>query len=109
MSGCWRLRFDLPASTQALDETCTQVRARLVEDGLAGEWFALALLLRESLNNAVLHGSASDSSRAIACEVRRGRVWWTLVVEDGGEGFAWLRRRAVDDDAEHGRGLQILG
>jgi len=103
------IRFKIPASLAAVDELCVRARSWLQKNGLEADWFATAMLLRESLNNAVIHGSRSDPTLCVHGELRRGRRWLSISVEDGGTGFNWACRRKVrahKDDA-NGRGLEI--
>ncbi|MFZ0927775.1 MAG: ATP-binding protein [Syntrophobacteraceae bacterium] len=103
------VRFEIPATSHAIDELCARARSWIQENGLEKDWFAMAMLLRESLNNAVIHGSQNDPALYVHCEVWRGRRWLSISVEDGGSGFNWARQRkhvAHKEDTD-GRGLAI--
>jgi serine/threonine-protein kinase RsbW len=103
------IRFKIPATLSAIDELCARARSWLQENGLEKEWFAITMLLRESLNNAVIHGCREDPAVCIHCELARGRKWLSILVEDGGPGYDWANRRnqrACHEDAD-GRGLEI--
>ncbi len=103
------VRFRIPATLSAVDELCICARSWVLENGLEKDWFAVAMLLRESLNNAVVHGSQSDPALCVCCELKCGRRWLTITVEDCGCGFNWARlvkHRAHCEDT-NGRGLQI--
>jgi anti-sigma regulatory factor (Ser/Thr protein kinase) len=100
------LLYELPATTASVDRVCREVDRWLKEIGLEAESFAMAMLLHDSLNNAVLHGG---SGRRVRCAVGRVRTWLQIEVEDDGPGFDWRARldcRAAPDEC-HGRGLQI--
>ncbi len=99
----------MASTLNAVDELCERARAWLRESGLEQDWFAVGLLLRESLNNAVVHGNRCDPGLHVDFELRRGRRWLSITVADSGEGFAWTRcrkHRACCEDT-CGRGLEI--
>ncbi len=103
------LVYDLPATATAVDRVCREVQAALSAERLASECFPMTMLLRESLNNAVIHGNRGARPGRMRCRVVVGRVWLQVVVEDDGPGFDWRDRlgcRATVDEC-HGRGLQI--
>ncbi len=103
------IRFEIPATSAAIDDLCIRARAWLVENGLDRDWFATEMLLRESLNNAVIHGSGNDPILHVNCELRCKCGWLSILVEDGGSGFDWACRQKHYARAEEkgGRGLQI--
>jgi serine/threonine-protein kinase RsbW len=105
-----RLEATLPASVAAIDGACATAMALLTEHGLDEHAFAVELLLREALTNAIIHGSKSDPSRTVRLSFAIGRDWAVLKVEDDGPGFDWRTRTAtsVDDEATHGRGVSIF-
>ena len=103
------IRFNIPATLAAIDQLCVRARSWLHENDLEEEWFAMTMLLRESLNNAVVHGCCEDSDMCIHCELRLGRKWLSILVDDGGPGYDWANRRkqrACNEDV-NGRGLEI--
>ncbi len=71
--------------------------------------FAVELLARESLNNAVTHVNRSFADKKMRLDLRVGRKWVRLQVADEGPGFDWreARRRHCRLDSESGRGLTI--
>lgn len=103
------LRRVIPSRLKAVDALCLELRGLLRDSGLAAESFAVELLARESLNNAVIHGNRRNPAKRVACELRIGRVWIRLAVADQGPGFDWaaMRRARREDSAESGRGLPI--
>lgn len=92
------------------DSLCRSLRNLLNEAGLAAKSFAVELLARESLNNAVIHVDRNVVDTAIRLELRVGRKWIRLQVGDGGAGFNWrkARRRQCEVEAESGRGLALF-
>jgi serine/threonine-protein kinase RsbW len=103
------LCLQAPSTPGAIDALCVRARSWLREKGLESDWFAVSLLLRESLNNAVLHGNRNDPELCVDCELRLGRRWLSISVGDSGAGFAWARRRKHRARCEDtsGRGLEI--
>ena len=93
-----------------VDGLCLSIRMWLNQAGLTTECFAVELLARESLNNAVIHGNAGYADRAIRLELCVGRKWIRLRVTDEGPGFDWrkARRRRSELEAESGRGLALF-
>ena len=102
-------RHTLPSRLHAVDECCRLTEIHLSECGLSTHAFSVLLLMREALNNAVLHGNGIDSDRVVRVRVYCGKRWITLHVEDEGEGFDWktgLGRVGGETDTD-GRGLAL--
>jgi serine/threonine-protein kinase RsbW len=105
------LSLDFPSSFEEVDRVCAEVQRVLKEKGLAGSIFGLQLLMREALNNAVVHGNKKDSRKRVICQVLGGEgPSVTIAVEDEGEGFDWRRQleNEMDEEAGSGRGLPIM-
>lgn len=103
------LRLKMPSTLAAIDQLCALARPWLEENGLHEDWFAVMLLLRESLNNAVKHGNGSDPALLVDCRLRKGPRWLDISVGDCGAGFDWERfstHQACCADT-CGRGLEI--
>jgi serine/threonine-protein kinase RsbW len=103
------LAFEIAATPTAVDALCARAEAWLAESGLGKESFPLTMLLREGLNNSMLHGCDSNPNAQIRCHLQRGRKWLKITIEDDGPGFDWAARqecRAGIEDC-HGRGLEI--
>lgn len=102
-------KFVIPATASAIDGVCDLVKSRLHEKGYDKEWFATAMLLREGLNNAMIHGYNNDSQGQIRCKVVIGDEWLRIRIEDDGAGFNWLgsREEVVDEMDTSGRGIII--
>lgn len=94
---------------EAVDAVCREVRSFLSANGLTSKSFAVELLTRESLNNAVLHGNRKQAAKKASLELRLGRRWLRLQITDEGPGFNWRKVRAagIDVAAVSGRGLLI--
>lgn len=104
----WQLAAALPATTQAVESFCLEVRHRLKGCVSAADWYAVELLLREALTNAVLHGDPGSSGQ-VSCEVTVRKRLARLIVADEGRGFDWRRAlsAAAPDTATSGRGVKI--
>jgi serine/threonine-protein kinase RsbW len=107
--GAAATRHSIPSDLSEVDGVCREVRALLERQGVANRSFAVDLLLREFLNNAILHGNRSDTRKRVQAAVRVGRKWIVMWIADEGPGFDWRAKRLVpaDDDAASGRGLAI--
>ena len=105
------LQREIPAVPGEVDAICLQLRSLLAEDRALAQLdrFAVELLAREALSNAVRHGCGSDPSKKVVFECRLGHRSVVLKVADDGNGFDWRSGldRPPDDEASHGRGLQL--
>ena len=104
------IRAALPATWEAAEGFLGDFREWCACLPDTADRFAAELLLREALNNAVLHGSGGNSSRQVRCVARivAGRL--SITVADGGKGFDWRAaqaRRAAADSCS-GRGMEIF-
>lgn len=99
----------LPSRPEAADAVCLELRAFLQATVRAAEAFAVELLAREALNNAILHGNQNQPAKTARLEFHLGRRWLRLQVTDEGPGFNWraARRSVPEDDTTSGRGLAI--
>lgn len=70
----------------------------------------MELLAREALNNAILHGNRNRPGKTARLDLRLGRRWMRMQVEDEGDGFNWraVRFRVPDNSDTSGRGLSII-
>jgi serine/threonine-protein kinase RsbW len=99
-----------PADLARVDEFCSVLRSRMAGAGWEHELFTTELVLREILNNAVIHGSRSDPECRVCCAVQIQSDTLSIEVIDEGKGFDRRRRPAPQGPtpAESGRGLSIL-
>ncbi|MBF0379132.1 MAG: ATP-binding protein [Desulfamplus sp.] len=81
---------------------------------LRSNLFAIQLVMREGLTNAVRHGNCFNAAKIVRCYVKIDKNQMLIVeIEDQGEGFNWKREQTkdikdLDDDSDHGRGLMIM-
>ena len=99
-----------PASTENVELFIAGLHDFLAEKNLGGLAFDMELLARESLGNAVQHGSLGDSSRTIQASLRLDPGMLVLVVRDEGPGWDWrnMTTTPADPVRETGRGLFII-
>jgi len=100
----------LSASLVNVDRFCGEMRRLMDTKGLERHHFAVQLLVREALNNAVIHGCRNDRTKVIDTVLVIDDDTLTLEVADPGEGFKWKEymERGNDDLAHFGRGLEIF-
>jgi serine/threonine-protein kinase RsbW len=94
-----------------LDRVCEEVKKMSTENGFARSSFVIQLLLREILNNAVLHGSKGNPEKRVKCQVSwDDNNGMKIAGEDQGDGFEWRRYvgRKVSSHTSSGRGIAIM-
>lgn len=104
------VRLSIPAEVEAIDRACGELRAGILADLNSADRFAVELLVREALSNAVFHGARQRRSKGIQFEMRRVAGGVVIRVSDGGEGFDWRSgsKSREQPKEEYGRGLEIL-
>jgi len=105
------LYFTFPARLETVDRVCKQVEAMLKQKGLEQDIFDVQLLIREVLNNCVIHGCGMDPDKDVYMECLLGGDSICIQVEDPGEGFDWketLNSCLPEDTCINGRGLDIV-
>ncbi len=92
-----------------LDSLCSRAKTMMETRGECEHAFAVDLLLREFVNNAILHGHRGETDRQATVLLKVSRDWIKIQVTDQGPGFDWRARKKVppDTDATSGRGLAI--
>ncbi len=92
-----------------LDAFCADARTLLENLGESAQAFAVDLLLREFVNNALLHGHKSAADKKAKVLLCDRRSWIKIRITDEGPGFNWREKKKnmPDDAATSGRGLAI--
>ena len=97
----------------SLDEVVIQVGRIILQldDHLQNyNRFVLDLVLRETLNNAVIHGNGNDPEKYVKLSLGIVAEDFVIVVEDQGSGFEW--QQVIHGEAkpyeDHGRGYPIF-
>lgn len=106
------LCLTIPSSVAAIEQVCEQIRSLLARRHLADMEFAVEILARECLNNAILHGNHGIPDARVRFGMRVGRKLICLRVTDQGPGFDWrsaVRHSLPSDSAVEGRGLMVAG
>jgi serine/threonine-protein kinase RsbW len=106
---CW-----MPSKIQAISPLVDRLM-RLIEGSqcVPGDEFDVELVLREALENAVLHGNQEDPGKKVHIRCRCGPGnEITIVVTDQGRGFDFGKivgnGFTLDPAADHGRGIQLM-
>jgi serine/threonine-protein kinase RsbW len=97
-----------------IDAVCEQTSRYLCSTikGIDTQLFAINLVIREGLTNAVRHGNAGDPQKKVqfilTCAEQSNIK---LVIEDEGDGFDWKKQQsaACIEEEDHGRGIPIMG
>lgn len=104
-----RIEIRMSATPEGVVRTDVRLRGYLANRLIPVDVFAVRILAREALLNAVTHGSGGDPGRLIRFAVDVGAEHLFLEVEDSGEGFDWRSRpRDFDSLALQGRGLYLM-
>ena len=103
------LRRVIRSRPTEVDTVCLEIRAFMAASGLTVRSFAVELIARECLNNAVLHGNQQHADKNVRLELHWGRRWLRLQIADEGAGFNWrtARGRPAEASAVSGRGRAI--
>lgn len=108
-----KLHIRFPSFLKYIDQTCTVVGRFLAskQEGIDPHMFAINLILREGLTNAVRHGNKNDPDKLVdvQLEIDRGnRI--IIKIADQGDGFDWKKQQCplVPEEADHGRGIRIM-
>jgi anti-sigma regulatory factor (Ser/Thr protein kinase) len=99
----------IPSQMADADVLCLKIRNLLQSSGHSPACFAVELLARECLANAINHGNKKHSDKSVSLRLSVGPVWIRLEVVDEGLGFPW--RKASRDNTSltacSGRGLGL--
>jgi serine/threonine-protein kinase RsbW len=106
----YQLSWKYPAVLKNVELVCSDVAQVLEKHSLnKKDLFAIELLLREALNNAVLHGCDESPLLSFSCRLMFSERELTIEVCDDGLGFDWRRKleSIPAHSDESGRGLSI--
>ncbi len=98
------------AELRNVDRVAESTTQFLSEENLQKHSFAVVLVLRELLNNAVIYGSGSNSSKTVRYRLELKEPHLVMAVADEGQGFDWQAAQAIEVElsSEQGRGQLIL-
>ncbi len=102
------MRFS--ATLENVDAACSDISKMFADRRIGASAFAAELLMREALNNAVLHGSRSDATKTVECSMKFDQEYLVIEVHDEGDGFRWQTaiQETMKTAALSGRGLPIM-
>lgn len=107
------IRFVFSSTMHHIDKVCERVsqHLRFIMPGIGKHLFAIHLVVREGLTNAVRHGNGGDPEKLVRFELRidEGETV-RMRIEDQGEGFDWRGHRtdSLPEGEDHGRGIIIM-
>ena len=106
------ITLENPATLVGIDTMCRRGLMFFLEQPIHSKRkssFAVELLIREALTNAVLHGSGCEPSRRVILRLTVDQEGVTIEVSDEGPGFDWRSAlaRPMVTLYESGRGLTI--
>ncbi len=104
------MRAMMPATLPAMEAFCRDFRAQCCGSLRSGDRFAVELLLREALSNALCHGCGQEETGRIQCIVRLTRRCLVMLIADNGRGFDWRAAwgRRTPTISTTGRGMHIF-
>jgi serine/threonine-protein kinase RsbW len=104
------LCLTIPSRLAAIETVCEQIRGLLGKRHLQDVEFAVEILARECLNNAILHGNSGLENARVRFGMRIGKRLICLRVTDQGPGFDWrrmVRHGLPEETSVQGRGLAV--
>ncbi len=105
-----KVQMRMPAVLEDIDELDDRVVAYLTARRVPVDIFAVRILLREALMNAVIHGSGKDTRKIVHAELELDSEGLTLLIRDSGCGFDWQAHAGQFNvlDGDGGRGVALL-
>lgn len=104
-----RIQLRMSATLENVEAADDLLAAYLDARQVPVDLFAIRILLREGLCNAVIHGSGKDPDKIVRLEARTDSTSLTLTIEDSGPGFDWLgRAQPLDVVGDGGRGVPLM-
>jgi len=105
------LTIKFPSRVEVINHVEDETRGFLERMGLSHEAFAVCLVMREGLTNAVKHGNRCDPAKNVTYTVKCSDNTLVIEIEDEGEGFDWRAIPEPEGDninSDHGRGIIIM-
>ena len=106
-----KFNITLPASLNEVDKVLTITMDFLKGNSICGNLFVYNYILREALNNAVLHGCHQDISKTITVNLQLSPKSLDVSIKDDGHGFDWkplMGKQLVAPESTHGRGIYSM-
>ena len=101
--------LEMDTDLRNVDRCVERIREFLEKREAQGHLFALTLLAREALNNAMIHGNAQDPDKHVRFSFRACEDGFDLEIGDDGPGFDWKARVGTSSNLDdvRGRGHEI--
>jgi serine/threonine-protein kinase RsbW len=105
-----KLTLYFSSSFEGVDRAVKEALAFLKPKELKVDPFAIHLVLREGLTNAVEHGNQNNPARPVYCGVEVDTAYLAITIEDEGEGFNWqqVMNKEPEENSPCGRGLLLM-
>ena len=105
-----RITAVFSAAFENIDILCGEIGRMIDATGLSNHLFSLQLVIREAVNNAIVHGSGSDPAKTIKVVFHVGENEVSISVQDQGTGFDWRsqREKVVAPLVTSGRGMELM-
>jgi serine/threonine-protein kinase RsbW len=105
--------FTFSSTMENIDEVCEKTMSYLESAimGIQNQVFAINLVLREGLTNAVRHGNANNPEKLVMFDLTiTDSDFIKIAIEDQGDGFDWQNHQTKElpDQEDHGRGIIIM-
>lgn len=106
------ITIKLPSTLKNIDLTSNEMKLFLskMEITDSADVFAIDLVMREGMTNAVRHGSKGNPDKIIKFTLEYKNKTLVMEIEDEGDGFNWQNQKNneanIEDD--HGRGFSIM-
>jgi serine/threonine-protein kinase RsbW len=105
--------FTFSSTMGNVDEVCEKTMSYLESAimGIQNQVFAINLVLREGLTNAVRHGNANNPEKLVMFDLTiTDSDFIKIAIEDQGDGFDWQNHQTKElpDQEDHGRGIIIM-
>lgn len=104
--------FIFSSTMENIDEVCKKTISYLTAIlEIDEQKFAINLVLREGLTNAVRHGNANNPEKLVMFDLNiMDSDCIKIVIEDQGDGFDWKshQTKELSDQEDHGRGIIIM-
>jgi serine/threonine-protein kinase RsbW len=98
------------AALANVDILCSEIKRMLEASRLSGYLFSIQLIIREAVNNAIIHGSGNNPEMKIkvAFHIKNNAI--CISVLDQGAGFDWRSqlKKVADPLVPSGRGMEIM-
>ncbi len=107
------INFTFASTFENIDNVCARI-SQFLQSKVAGidqSLFAINLVIREGLSNAVRHGNAGDTKKNVKFLLMvEDHHIIKIIIEDQGDGFDWRKQQTVIpcEGDDHGRGFLIM-